>query len=212
MAYTIAAGSILQLTCRYRLTSTPDEALTTHHYQLVNLNIPDGAAEAVAAAQEFMTVASRWGQLWRAVSSNLVELHDVWAQWIYPIRYQKQDANLPSLSGTINSPPAPPGTSVALERRGDKANKHNVGGVRVPGAPMDIAGDGSGQILGGYVAAWNALASTLNDSWSTALNPGSSYIPVIYNRAAPTTSAPVTNVILHQTVRTMRRRVVGRGT
>jgi hypothetical protein len=211
MAYSISPGAILQLTCRYALVTGTDEALTTHHFVYSGPAITDGALEARTAAQEWMTVASRWAQLWKVTASDLVGLHDVWGQWIHPIRYQKQDAALPTVFGTQSVPPAPPGTSVALERRGDIANRHGVGGVRVPATNSTINDAVDGLILAGQRPAWQALADSMNDSWSTASTPGGTFTPIIYNRAAPSASVIVTQGILHLQIRTMRRRVVGRG-
>ena len=59
MAYGISTGAILQLTCKYALSTAVDVAMTTHHYVYSGPSIADGAAEAVAAAQEFKNTAGR---------------------------------------------------------------------------------------------------------------------------------------------------------
>jgi len=211
MAYSISPGAILQLTTRYALVTGTDEALTTHHFVYSGPAIPDGALEARTAAQEWMTVASRWAQLWKATATDLTGIHDVWGQWIHPIRYQKQDAALATVFGVLPGTVAPPGTSVAIERRGDVANRHGVGGVRVPATNSEIASNVDGLIAAGLRPAWQALADSVNDSWSTASTPGGTFTPIIFNRSAPSASVIVTQGILHLQVRTMRRRVVGRG-
>jgi hypothetical protein len=211
MAYGISTGAILQLTCKYAVSTAVDVAMTTHHYLYTGPAIVDGAAEAVAAAQEFKTQAGRWGQLWKATASELATLFEVEGQWVFPTRYQKRSDGLTFVSGTIVDTLAPPATSVAIERRGDLANRHSVGGVRVPATPSTISQNGDGRILAAYLPAWQALAAFMPTAFSTAANPGGTHTPVIYQRGNPAGSIVVKQGILHQTLRTLRRRVVGRG-
>lgn len=211
MAYPIGINAILQVNVFYKLGTQLDKAITTHHYKLTLAAVPDGAAEAFAAAQNFKTAASLPVQKWAATASPQTSVTDVSAQWIYPIRYRAQYAGLAAVVGTFGLGIGPPGTQVSIERRGEEATKHAMGGIRYPATALELAEDGNGLISALSVPSWAALRDASKNTFSTALNPGATYIPIIYNRLSPATSVLVTDTILHTEIRTMRRRVVGRG-
>lgn len=211
MAYVINPNAILQVNVIYKLGTQLDKAMTTHHYKLTGASVPDGAAEAFAAAQNFKVAASLPVQKWKATASPQTSVVDVSAQWIYPIRYRAQYAGLAPVVGTFGTGIGPPGTQVSVQRRGEEANRHALGGIRFPATALETAEDGNGLISALAAPGWAAVRDACKVTWSTALNPGATYVPIIFNRLSPASSVLVTDTILFTELRTMRRRVVGRG-
>ena len=128
-------------------------------------------------------------------------------QKIFPTRMIHMDFNQDPGQGTIAGAALSPGTSGAITKRGEIANRHSIGGVRMPSVP--VAWSSSGLLTSPGIGAYASFANTLNDQITTV--GAVTLEPIIFNRTAPANSQKTTTLVVQDTIRTMARRVLRRG-
>lgn len=129
-------------------------------------------------------------------------------QRIYPDRSVYYSFDPFGANGLSEGDGLPPGNSVAVTKRSDLAGRSKVGGVRVPAVSV-------GDVVEGRLTE---LAATGYGNFALKLlvhQPigfgDAEMLPIILHRASPILSAPLTQVLVQTAVRTMSRRVLGRG-
>ena len=130
-----------------------------------------------------------------------------YAQQIYPTRRARGvSAPAAPVDGMRAGTPLPTSVQWSSTSLTDKAGPGGHGGTRWPGAVVDDQAN----------SKWtDAFLVDAADAIDFLFNPivlnGQLWSPIVYNRLSPLLSEYVTSYILEDEVRTMRRRVVGRG-
>lgn len=202
-------GSIIEATVLGNLNG--QRIMSVFHYRVtVESTIIDPALEIVDFNESWFDPAVPLGfaQLY---SGSVPENHNITqsaAQVVAPLRRARVTQNV-TLTGA-RAAAAVPNTAVVITKRTAFAGRDQIGSVHLP---LDPATDAAG----GFVDA--ALKSVLEafaagmllDVTGTA--GGGVYTPVIWHRdaAAPDDFDTVTNTVVQDTTRVMRRRTVGLG-
>lgn len=164
----------------------------------------EGALDAFAATTQFATMLADYraccGDDWLMTYQQL--------QVISPARWRRYIYSVDTGPGTLGSSAQTASTAGFIELRGDIANRHSVGGVHMPCPGVEEYS--AGKFLGAQLDRYGTLAAGLILQIATAA-PAVTWTPVVFNRAIPANSVVVTDGQAQDTVRTMRRRVLGRG-
>lgn len=128
-------------------------------------------------------------------------------QVIYPVRYKRRqfiDAN----TGGLIEAAEQAATSQTIYRSGDLGSRRDQSSLHLPGVNQVYYADGVYEVA--QVARLNALAVKCKTAYS--IGTGTLRItPVIFHRGPQPSYSIITDAIAKTEVRTMRRRVVGRG-
>lgn len=201
-----AVGMILQ--CTLRGQQDAQTTLTVLHFRLEADPTP---APIYAALGAFNThISSGVNNLWTRYLnciSNVWEATSITSQIIYPIRYVGQSLLKGGEFGSVSGTALPVGNMVAITKRAEIAGPHGVGGVRMPGVPTSHAFES--MVTANGFLAYNIMALELTDNQTPT--GGQNWNPIIFNRSSPATSAPIESASTQPQIRTMSRRVVGRG-
>lgn len=205
MAIPMTVGDIVSITLRGTLNG--QTTLNVLHYRLTSVGgLTDFASWASAVVIKLDGPAEMAVFYAGALSEDVTNLQYV-IQKIYPTRLVVYVHDMTATEGQITESALPPGVQASLTKRGALANRNNIGGVRMPGAP--ITANEGGYISTAYNALLEAFATYLAGPITTVTI--GTLTPIIYNRQIPADSPAVATVTVEQTMRTMRRRVVGRG-
>lgn len=204
MAYPIGLQSILQISMRG--TCDGQEFISLFYYLLWAGNVPDGAQTAEDAATAFMAGGAAGNAYLPCIGNDVVDIQCE-AQWIAPSRYVKVREPGGPYAGQAASATRSANIAAALTKRGDQASRHSIGTLHMPAVPDDFITNGL--VSAGGQADYLNLALNLDDILVPGV--GIELRPVIYNRADYTNSVRITNATVQQTIRTARRRTVGRG-
>lgn len=202
MAYSVPDGAILEATIQSVLFS--QTCLSVFHYQLSDsLGLPDGDAAINGFNTEWNDLLDFVGAYAGCCSQELAFVNIVY-QWVYPTRYHRVLKTPVVLLGEVANPSEPPNVAQVVTRSADKANRHGIGTTHIPALPQTTWTAGS--LNDGQYNLLNVFAGFQANKYVT-----NTMIPVLYNRANPAQSLPVTAAIPRRTVRVMRRRTVGVG-
>lgn len=206
MAYPIVTGSILELTLEGRHEG--QQVMNVLHYKLTSpATLTDGrdvAANVIIAANEVGGIAT----LWRACLSIQVTDLTAKAQWIVPDRYAYVRLGITGGSGSVAGDAMPVNTAVTVTRRGQEANRRNIGSTHIGGVPAGAITNGQLNIL--FVDAYAEFAAKMLQPL-LSLDPAFEMTPILYNKEAPAESAVPIAYTLNTYARIMRRRTVGVG-
>jgi hypothetical protein len=176
-----------------------------HYYREVAVGSP-GLAYDDAAAGDFYTLTAGDPAIMALFPTNCV-IVSTSAQIVYPTRYARGNSfPNPSVPGTRAGVTLPVPIQWSLTTMGDLAGPGAHGGNRWPG-PC-IADETNSLFSGVFTAAAYTAVAALYADVNLAADVWS---PLIYNKKFPLNSNPIVAVIVEDEVRTMRRRVVGRG-
>ena len=209
MAYPISGGAILQVT---RYCTINDQAVeTVRCYQLpIGNDISDGNAFLIALANAIDMTGAGWGGLMTDNQSEDVINISYKAQAIYPQRYAYASLITAHTTGGAGGDAMPQNLAFVITCQGDYPGRHNVGNVHLTGFQDSQTSEGF--IVPGFLGIMSNIAVALtNTLFVQSGNDSAQVYPVILNRAAPSTSQPITHATVQETVRTMRSRTVGRG-
>lgn len=144
-----------------------------------------------------------------AVTPTNMTLNQIWIQRIYNGRVRKSVYGV-GLPGSAGAAANTANQAASIERRGDLANKHNVGRLQVvipSGSTWQDSGEVTSAGLTALVDLADAMTSTLTGGPGTTI-----FTPVLARKTGLTYSFDYITVATPQlTVRTMRRRTVGVG-
>lgn len=206
MAYPILTGSIVEVILFQRMQG--QQVMNVLHYQVTSASpIPDGKA-ALDALNTNLNSANIQG-LFHTLADfqvDTVVYESLQLQWISPSRFRAIHYPPSQGFGNLGEAPAPIATSVVIQTIADEATRHGRGGVHLAGMPASF-NNASELSAAGVTALAAFLDALIMERTVGALT----YTPVIYNRANPAASLPITNGFQRTTLRTMRRRVLGRG-
>lgn len=206
MAYPIANGSILELTLKGKHEG--QEVMNVLHYRNTTPStLTDGALAAITVMEQ-ANEAGGLASLWKACLSAQVTELTMRAQWISPSRWAYITTTITGGSGTIAGNAMPVNTAISITRRGEAANRHNVGTLHIPGVPATAIVNGVLQPL--FIDAYNEFAAATLQPL-IALDPPFEMVPVLLNRTEVGASPVPQSYIRHDYTRVMRRRTVGVG-
>lgn len=209
MPYDVSDGSILEVIVKGRLNA--QEVMVVRHYKWNNQAFPGDPADGPGLISLFAPIFGGAGgaidAIATAMGSAVTGLQGFY-QWISPTRFA-YEVYVPNLTeGQEAGVTEPPGVSAAIVLQADTTGPHSRGVVHMPGVPAAF-------VSGGLINADGLTAyQSVGEKLSSEMEVGPDddlFTPVIYNRATPAFSSVITHYTVKDTVRTMRRRVVGRG-
>jgi len=205
MAYPITPNSVVEFTVQGRANN--QTCLSIFHYLYTGTStLGDGSLALDNLVSVLNASGNLVGKLIQCIASNC-NIDQLRAQWIFPIRYVYNTyapyATFGAFSGTCNAPNA----AAALEKRSDRAGRSNRGTLHIWGVAQEAMS--AGRLGGSYTVAMQALATPVQGS--VTVSSGITYDPIIYNRRSPALSPVIRGCVVHDTIRTMRRRTVGLG-
>lgn len=209
MPYTITSGSVIEVT--FNSTVGGQVCLSLFHYRVnAGASITDGGAYLTQFLADINAGTNDLKTAYLDAASSDLVLQLLTAQAITPTRFTRSEAG-PGVNnqGIIVSPALPPATSGAITKRSaSQVGRHARGTLHMPGVPTSFNAGGVLTQLGraGYDALGAALATVI-----TVTGNAATLTPVIFNRTSPEDSIPVDQGISQTNLRTMKRRVVGRG-
>lgn len=205
MGYAVAAGSVIAISAEGTLHG--QQVMTTFHYKENSLiEIPDGRLAAIEMLTK-IHLAGGLAELYLACMSQAVNNVEWYAQWITPTRFAYIAwSGLPA-QGTILEESMPPNVAQVATRRGDRANRHNISNLHLPGVPVPSVVDGRLNAI--QADRLQQLATESCDP--ITLVTGNEMVPVAFWRGNPFSSAQVVEGYPQDTTRVMRRRTVGLG-
>lgn len=202
MPYEIPDGSLLEATVKGSLAG--QVTMSVFHYKLTNtFGVPDGEATINSFHTEWGGNFDFFGA-YKECCSNELTFTELVYQWIYPIRYRRVTKPLVGQAGTIVETSEPPNVAQVVTKVGERAGRHYVGTVHIPGLPK--ANNGNGLLVEQQLT----LLTTFGGLVATAAQNGT-LVPVIFNRSQPQDSPRIIDAFPQSTVRIMRRRTVGLG-
>lgn len=145
----------------------------------------------------------------QSCSRDLVDMN-VYIQKIWPTRYIRKIYTPGAGHGEVLEDSMPPNCSHVITLRGDAAGPTKRGNKHITAVPPSYTAEGV--MTGAGAASYTTLAAAMKATISPAVIVGAADLtPIVYHRANPGVSVPITNHILGQTTRTERRRTVGLG-
>lgn len=206
MATTMQVGDIIAITYTGRLFG--QTTMTVLHYELTSVgSLTAHPTWAVAVIGLLNTVATGLATFYNEACSEDLISGAWWVQKVYPTRMAKVDGVASPDEGLVLEGALPPGVSASLTKRGAVASRHAIGGVRMPALALSWAEAGylSAAAITKYTDLCIQMAAPISSGATGNLQP------VIFNALAPNLSIDVASMIPQETVRTNKRRVVGRG-
>lgn len=205
MAYSIPENALVMVSCEGKLFG--QQVINTFAYRKTDPTTnPDGKqtiTDLLAALTGPGTLVQEWAN---CMSISVVDLV-VTGQMIAPARYTKVFAAGVPASGAVGDEALTPNTAVVITRRGELANRRNLGNIHVPGVPFSYQSEG--EVTEVAFAQYAELAGKMTEIINLA--DDQQFTPVIFNREQPSLSPPAVSTIVQRTIRVMDRRTVGRG-
>lgn len=128
-------------------------------------------------------------------------------QVIYPTRYKRKQTFDAGVGGLV-APAKESATAQVIYRSGDLGSRKDQSSLHLPGVGDSLIADGV--LDAGQITRLNALAVKCKTAY-TILGGSITVSPAIFHRGPQPTFSLITDAIAKTEVRTMRRRVVGRG-
>lgn len=201
----IALNDIVEVTWNQRLAG--QMVLTYFHYLVTGAGAaPEvGAFSTTLAGAQIVPggpVLDVYDEL-----SNEMRLISARAQVIKPTRWAYREV-FPDveINGASGDHALPPGVAIAITKQGAGAGRHYHGTLHLAGFPQTRCADGlvNADAIPDIRTAFDFLnlVQTVD---------GVELTPIIYNADTPGDSFPIDHFTVEETLRTMSRRVVGRG-
>lgn len=206
VAIPMTANDIISLTAVGRLYS--QTTMTVLHYRLTSVgSLPlfNGWASSLLTYLNTPTIGLT-AFYTRCLSEDWTA-GQWWIQKIHSTRLVKIAGNMSPTVGGVGEAALPPGVAASITKRAAVAGRNAVGGIRLPAIPV------TSNEAGYMSTAQELLMADLCLQLQAPLTTVSigTLTPIIYNRTNPTSSLEVVNCTVETTLRTMKRRVVGRG-
>lgn len=185
--------------------------MTVLHFRVSGIPDPPGNVDSlVLDAQLYADLNAGMSILaaYRACMAAEALTKSVSVQWIYPTRLARDFVEVADNNGTGPSGLLPSLVAGAITKRGVFAGRHSIGAVHMPAVPSSWESGGSLTLTG--IATYKALADLLPVPLTDILSPYV-FTGVIFNRDDPNSSVEIATAGVQTTLRTARRRVVGRG-
>lgn len=203
MAYSLQVDDVIEVVIQGEADG--QTTITTFHY-MMNDPATDAVEWLQAALNTFQGEIDGTYARFRNVTGDDFIFRAVTIQRISPTRNAKIGIPIGEQTGLVNSECLPPANAVAVTRRTELAGRHQHGSLHMPGVPLSFVANGI--LTANAVSTYSTFANSLTFplEWGNATAR-----PVIFNRLDPLASTTVSNAAPMTSVRTMRRRVVGRG-
>lgn len=180
---------------------------TTWWYQLSAVTGVPTTAQVESSINTILSAAGSLADLYAAVAPANYTLDSIAVQCVEPVRVRGQD--FPNgLNGTAGDCNAP-GTAVVITLQGDLSGRSHQCTKHIP-ASTDVGDIAAGFCIGPYFTKLQNLANGAVLP-ITGLAPGYTASPIIRNGPGNAQVTPIITGAAKSTIRTMRRRVVGRG-
>lgn len=206
VAIPMTVNDIISLTAVGRLYS--QTTMTVLHYRLTSVgSLPlfNGWASSLLTTLNTPTIGLT-AFYTRCLSEDWTA-GQWWIQKIHSTRLVKVAGNMSPSVGGIGESALPPGVAASITKRAAVAGRNAVGGIRLPALP--VTSNEAGYMSTAQELIMADLCIQLQAPITT-VSIGT-LTPIIYNRLNPTSSLEVVNCTVETTLRTMKRRVVGRG-
>jgi hypothetical protein len=207
MAYTVQNGDILE--CTIKGTLDAQVVMSVFHYRL---DMPVGTLDGVATINSFNTKWNAGGpdglvRPWAGAVSAQTRLDEITYQWVSAIRRARQSRTPVEALGLVVGTASPPNIACAISKTTDVATRRGLGTLHMPGIVNESF------LQGRFTPAGRALYDdlVLQIPHVVNLDFGQNMTPLVFNRATPDLSVPITGALTRLTVRTMHRRTVGVG-
>lgn len=206
MAYPLNPNSIIEVTIRSMVNS--QTCLSVLHYRYDGTGTLSDGGAAILGLLNQMNGAGNLVTKYAALMPGNCTLEELRGQLIWATRYNPVAVTPSSLFGTwAGADCENPAVAAAITKRSQVASRHGRGTLHMPGVAADAMANG--RLTVAYQTASNPLEAELAAQRTPAA--GQLYTPVLYDRANPLSSEQIISVNTELTLRTMRRRVVGRG-
>lgn len=209
MAYTLTNGDIVQVTVEYAEQGV-EVMMNVLHYRLASGGpYTDGADEILKLVQ---TIGNEVGggtfaETWKEIAANSVTINRVVGQKVWPARYAKVVDEI-DVVGSKTSEALPPQVQGAITKRSELAVPYGVGGIRVPGIATEF------EVHGKLTALGLAELEDIGEAIVSVIAPpatSAQWEPIIYRRDNPGSSLRAAQSQAHETLRTQRTRIPGKG-
>jgi len=201
----VEAGDILLVTLVGVLEE--QQILNTFHYGVSGIS---GAPSQVAFGTEVFAKLNAAGELFEKFFDCCPPAYHctyAWVQFLAPVRYQKQIFEVDVVGQFAKNANTANAASV-ITRRGALANKHNVGSLHIPYPNLDDAAS-NGVISDALKNPLDLLCAKVKFEYTLATL--GQIQPILWDGDGTASAVPITSAITQTTIRTMRRRTVGRG-
>lgn len=205
MPFPLEPNSILQVT--FKGTVDDQTCLSVFHYQYTGLTvIVDGEAAIAAINGALQDPTGLYKRYLDAVAGTW-QNGRIRYQKIYPTRYRAIEYIPAVTEGQGPATSLPPANAVAITKRSNIADRHGLGTLHMPAVPSSWVQNGVVQSTPSvnYANVGSAMVQTI------LVATGQPFAPIMFNRANPAGSFFASTYAVQQSVRTMKRRVVGRG-
>jgi hypothetical protein len=198
-------GALLEVIIRSRLAA--QNQMTVLHYIIEEMSAPADQFSLLETVDDRLAAADGIYDAIANVSGNDCEFQEVQLQWIHPFRYAyRRFASMP-LIGQYDGVSYPPNVSATITKKGEEANRRNIGSVHMPNVPA--GSDDEGLWVAPVLDLLTTLATRLKTPYTLATT--GTITPVIYNKDVPANSVKVFTTVVQPEVRVQRRRTVGLG-
>lgn len=207
MPYTVTPGSIMEFTIRG--SANGQTTLSIFHFRYTGSG---DYSNAQNATQAFINAYLPGGDgpitqdTWLNMMSQQWVQQGITAQWIYPLRYARQEELTPATVGAVAQNMLPQNVALAITKKSDLAGRIGTGTLHLPGVPVTFVTNG--MVTAAALAAISPFVDQLNQAYIYSTRE---FVPIILHRAAGNLSQVIVNAQLQDTARTMRRRTVRLG-
>lgn len=205
MAYPISPGSLLEFTLLGRANG--QRCMSILHYKYTgSTTIADGKL-ALTNFLANVNVASDLVGRWNDLIAQNCTIDQLRAQWIFPSRFVYETAAPWNNVGLWPDDCQAPNVAATIEKRTERSGRDQRGILHLWGIAA------AAQIDGFVAAGYDTKAALLITQLQLvrSITGGVTLAPVIYSRSSPSSSPQIVSCTLPSTLRTMRRRTVGRG-
>lgn len=181
----------------------------TFHYRLDVMAAAINDTVAIDGLHAVLDGANNLFEAICAATPDNFNLPEVVYQVVGGSRYAKKSKAPVNNSGQVGSSATTSNIQAGITRRGDIANRSNVGGIRLPAPTTAVEGS-----LGVWETAYMVLLSDVAEEMLQAAvaNGGDQiWTPVLYGPAHAPTAKTITDTFPQTEIRVIGRRTVGRG-
>jgi len=203
-----AVGDRVLVTVNYTLMN--QKLQNTFWYGIGSLTGTPAQSSLFTALHTKLTSASQLVPLLVECMPGEIQLNSIWYQIIYPSRYVKFAFTSGLGTGELaDNQFFSANQAAVIVRRGELGNRFNVSTLHIP-LGQTVGCQSNGQLGADVEAPLQALADYLPASVTTTGTVGT-FFPLINNGPGVGDYSNITSSEVMGTVRTMRRRTVGRG-
>lgn len=208
-SYGLTALTVIEMTLviRYNLQTM----MLIRHYQQdqdEGVDIPDGPGALTELALSWDDETEGITKRYSTFAYTEITFPYVRAQAIYPVRFAYRSYDPNWSGGNAEGVPLPQNVTGVISFRSDFTGPHSHGNSFITGLQTDHVE--AGVLTEAGKLGLEVIAGTLLGPIVTTTTPATFY-PIIFNRTTPTANQKITNAVIQDQSRVMRRRTVGLG-